>query len=338
MKYFKNVKSLEDLKSQFKTLARKNHPDAGGNAETMKEINCEYDALFPIWKDRHNIAEPQNQTTETADSNRRQFYTEFGWEGKNHKWGRDVAEVAKIVRAYVKEKYPTWKFSVRISRYSMGRSLSVDLLECPIQMYKPFADIYDNDSDHNKVFNKLYNNWLIPRDEAHEKNGWSREEVETAYNAAVEKNGFYGIRSEAFAAVIDDVERFVKSYNFEDCDSMTDYYHVDFHFLRVDTDHCKYVPKTARIKNSESAPAKRARKPPEAIEQKNDYTYRITKGEDTRDGSELWLVRIEETLDRAAYIAENNAMKERGGYYSKFRKAFIFRFDPTEILTGKKAA
>lgn len=78
--------------------------------------------------------------------------------------------------------------------------------------------------------------------------------------------------------------------------------------------------------------------PPEAIEQKNDYTYRITKGEDTRDGSELWLVRIEETLDRAAYIAENNAMKERGGYYSKFRKAFIFRFDPTEILTGKKAA
>ena len=343
MKYFKNVKSLEDLKTQFKTLARKNHPDAGGNAETMKEINCEYDALFPIWKDHHNTAEPQNQTDETADSTRRQFYTEWGWEGENHKWGRDVAEVAKIVRAYVKEKYPTWKFSVRISRYSMGRSLSVDLLECPIQMYKPFSDVYDNDRDHNKVFNKLYNNWLIPKDEAHEKNGWSREEVEIAYNAAVEKNGFYGIRSEAFAAVIDDVERFVKSYNFEDCDSMTDYYHVDFHFLRVDTDHCKYIPKNARIKNAESVPVKKVHtkateQKPEAIEQKNDYTYRITKGEDTRDGSELWLVRIEETLDRAAYIAENNAMKERGGYYSKFRKAFIFRFDPSEILTRKKAA
>lgn len=46
-KYFKNVTSLEDLKNQFKALARKNHPDAGGNVETMKEINCEYDALFP---------------------------------------------------------------------------------------------------------------------------------------------------------------------------------------------------------------------------------------------------------------------------------------------------
>lgn len=343
-KYFKNIQSLEDLKNQFKTLARKNHPGAGGNAETMKEINCEYDALFPIWKDRHNSAEPQNQTTETADSTRSQFYTDFGWEGENHKWGRDVADVAKIVRAYVKEKYPTWKFSVRISRYSMGRSLSVDLLECPLQMYKLFAEVYDDYSDYNKVFNKLYSNWLIPRDEGHEKHGWSREEVETAYNTAVEKNGFYGIRSEAFATVINDVDSFVNSYNFEDCDSMTDYYHVDFHFMGVRTDDCKYVPKTTRIKNQDTAPAKakKAAKPapaaPQEIAEKAGYTYKITKGEDTRDGSELWLVRIMETLDRAAYIDENKAMQERGGYYSKFRKAFIFRFDPTEILTEQKAA
>lgn len=59
-KYFKNVKSLEDLKNQFKALARKNHLDAGGNGEIMKEINCEYDGLFPIWKDCYNAAEPDN--------------------------------------------------------------------------------------------------------------------------------------------------------------------------------------------------------------------------------------------------------------------------------------
>ena len=98
-KYFKNVTSLEDLKNQFKALARKNHPDAGGNVEIMKEINCEYDALFPIWKDLHNAAEPQNQTTESADSTRSQFYTECGWEGKNHDWNRSLKEVAQIVRA-----------------------------------------------------------------------------------------------------------------------------------------------------------------------------------------------------------------------------------------------
>lgn len=54
--------------------------------------------------------------------------------------------------------------------------------------------------------------------------------------------------------------------------------------------------------------------------------------EDTRDGSELWLVRIVETLDRAAYIAENKRLQELKGYYSKFRKAFIFRYDPTDAI------
>ena len=38
------------------------------------------------------------------------------------------------------------------------------------------------------------------------------------------------------------------------------------------------------------------------------------------------------------YLAENKAMKDRGGYYSKFRHAFIFRIDPTEILKGEKTA
>lgn len=170
-KYFKNVKSFEDLKNQFKSLAKKNHPDAGGDVEIMKAINTEYDALFAVWKDRHNATvEPQEQTTETADSTRRQFYTQFGWEGSNHNWDRSLKEVA-----------------------------------------------------------------------------------------------------------------------------------------------------------------------PE-VEKKESYTYRITKGEDTRDGSELWIVRISETLDKDAYIAESKVMRERGGYYSKFKHGFIFRFDPTEKLRGGCAA
>lgn len=45
-KYFKNVKSYEDLKGQFKTLLKANHPDNGGDLEQMQEINAEYDALF----------------------------------------------------------------------------------------------------------------------------------------------------------------------------------------------------------------------------------------------------------------------------------------------------
>ena len=44
--YFKNVKSYEELKSQYKELLKSNHPDNGGDVEVMKEINIQYDALF----------------------------------------------------------------------------------------------------------------------------------------------------------------------------------------------------------------------------------------------------------------------------------------------------
>ena len=106
----------------------------------------------------------------------------------------------------------------------------------------------------------------------------------------------------------------------------------------------KVVPKTSRIKNKTAKPSKAnssaysekksEKKTQEApqVEEKTGYTYKITKGEDTRDGSDLWLVRIVETLDKAAYIAENQRIKALNGYYSKFRKAFIFRYDPTEAL------
>ena len=43
MKYFKIVKDLNDLKSQYRKLCREFHPDLGGDAEIMKAINNEYE-------------------------------------------------------------------------------------------------------------------------------------------------------------------------------------------------------------------------------------------------------------------------------------------------------
>ena len=72
------------------------------------------------------------------------------------------------------------------------------------------------------------------------------------------------------------------------------------------------------------------------IEAKPKYTFKITKGEDTRDLSELWVVRIEETLSKDEYISINKAIKAIGGYYSKFKRGFIFRFEPSAKLAGIK--
>lgn len=111
--YFNGIHSFDELKKRFRDLARQNHPDAGGNPETMKAINAEYDLLFPIWKDRAGVV-----TSETASSTRSEFYTANGWKGSKYDWHRSLKEISALVRAYVKEMYPGFKFSVSKSNYN----------------------------------------------------------------------------------------------------------------------------------------------------------------------------------------------------------------------------
>lgn len=55
MKFFENIKTLNELKKAYKELARKYHPDLGGSVEEMQKINAEYDdmlAWFAKYGDR----------------------------------------------------------------------------------------------------------------------------------------------------------------------------------------------------------------------------------------------------------------------------------------------
>ena len=67
-KYFKNIKTLEELKREYKKLALANHPDRGGDVEVMKAINAEYDELFAKVKDIHRNAKGETYTKENAET------------------------------------------------------------------------------------------------------------------------------------------------------------------------------------------------------------------------------------------------------------------------------
>lgn len=332
-KYFKKVISFENLKAQFKGLLKENHPDNGGDVSVMQEINAEYDALFRIWKDR------QEKTTgkpvqETADSTRTQFYTAFGWEGKNHDWNRSLKDVAVIVRSYVKEKYPTYKFSVRTEYASMCQELHVTLKESPIEIYKTFEELTEDDK--HVLIRKMEHNWLF------KLTCWNDAELKEEFERIWSENGnFYKCLNEVTQAVIEDVDSFVKSYNYEDCDSMIDYHHVDFYYFGCAKNNgkdIKIVPKTARVGKRSDAPATKNAKAKEqdpgqnALNGKTGYSFRIQEDTDTRDGSTIWVVKVMEQLSREEYIRINKAMQNIGGYYSRFKHGFLFRFEPSEKL------
>ena len=68
MKYFAIIKTLEELKKEYKRLALENHPDRGGDVEVMKAINAEYDIMFNRVKDIHINAKGETYTKENTEA------------------------------------------------------------------------------------------------------------------------------------------------------------------------------------------------------------------------------------------------------------------------------
>ena len=327
MSYFKQVQSLDDLKEQFKKLARTHHPDAGGDAEIMKQINQEYDTLFPIWKHRYNMSTEQ-PTEETAYSTRSRFYTENGWEGENYDSKLTLKEIAKIVRKYVKETYPTYKFSVRTKYASMVQELHVDLLESPIEIYKTFDELTDDDK--LRLIKKAESNGYF------HLTSWNDSELQEELERIWAEHGnFYKCLNNVTDHVISDVDNFVKSYNYDDSDAMIDYFDNNFYYFGCAQNNgmdIKIVPKTARVKEKGNAVNKTVT--PESAVEQEQMRYDIEKTKHTKTGEDIWLVKIKDNMERTEFLQEKQKMSELGGYYSKYTHSFIFKEDPGDKLNG----
>lgn len=185
MNYFTNVSSMKDLKKQYRDLARKNHPDTGGTTEVMQRINNEYGELMEIWKNK------TEQTVQATNTKKSEFYTPYGWKGKNYNSELSTKDIAKAIREYVKQKWRNYKFSVTSEYYSMGSSIDVYLMEGPENV------LINPEGSHESI-----NQYYIDEDKKLTETG---------------------------KAVFKDVIQFVDSYRYSDCDSMIDYFHVNFY-------------------------------------------------------------------------------------------------------------
>ncbi|MDR1541324.1 MAG: hypothetical protein LBU32_25685 [Clostridiales bacterium] len=221
--YFKKVSSLEDLKQQYRSLAMQHHPDRGGSSDAMKAVNGEYDVLFPIWQKKHNqVAEVRN--TETARSTRSEFYTQNGWKGKNYDSILSTIDIAKLIRQYVKQAYPLHKFSVTRQYFAGGSSIHVALMEAP---HPVFAEGKSPRDDHVQNAPAYF-----------EPGRWAFGDEPRC------------VLTEQAVTVLQDVQAFINSYNYDDRDSMIDYFSTNF-YSRLDIGKWdkpfKVVEKTPRV-------------------------------------------------------------------------------------------
>ena len=77
MKYFNDCHCIEDVKATFKDLAKKLHPDNGGDAEAFKAMMNEYTKAFNIFKNVHKTQEGKTYQKETAEEEKAETPEEF---------------------------------------------------------------------------------------------------------------------------------------------------------------------------------------------------------------------------------------------------------------------
>ena len=156
MTYFQNIHSLAELKKQYRTLALDNHPDKGGSTEIMQQINAEFTRLYAVWKDDTTVSATasgyeSDYAGATAEEYADYVYNEYRWTGSNYK-GQHAPEVVELVRTWLKETYPRYKFSVRRPDYN---SIHISLMQADFEAFtaasgvKTYADInhYHIDSE-----------------------------------------------------------------------------------------------------------------------------------------------------------------------------------------------
>ncbi len=192
MQYFHQIHSLAELKKQYRVLALANHPDRGGDTEVMKQINLEFEKLFKVWehvKTSTKTGYEDDYSGSTAKQYSDYVYNEYRWKGSNYK-GQGAKEVVEIFRNWLKETYPRYTFSVRRIHY---KSIHIDLIKADFTAFKAESNIkHCAGVNHYRI-----------------------KENEDITDRAKE--------------IMINIKDFVMSYNFDDSDAMTDYFHTNFY-------------------------------------------------------------------------------------------------------------
>lgn len=121
------------------------------------------------------------------------FYTSNGWAGKNYDHNLKGKDIAAKVRAFVKNEFPDFKFSIRSKFGMQADTIYITVLSGPIPALC-------------------------------EGNPRSYESCVSGFGDA-----YKGRITDEMLAVLDKVHSFVSSFRYSDCDGMIDYFDTNFY-------------------------------------------------------------------------------------------------------------
>lgn len=250
MKYFTKKMTLDEVKAAYRAAAMRLHPDRGGSTAAMQQLNKEFEVAFAIAqkfeKADATYTKRQPKTAESASSYRRQFYTVNGWQGERYDRNLTTKDIAKLIREYVKNAYPTYRFSIT----SDIDSITIALTEYPVELTNSELMLKYYHTDYHKRWSYIPSKGTIETNSMTQSDieEWIRYQVETAHcERNVSKSDTW--MNPVVYEVLQDIKNVMNSYNYDNTNSMEDYFDRNFY------DHvqigkgdkpAKFVERTAR--------------------------------------------------------------------------------------------
>ncbi|HSH52530.1 MAG TPA: LPD29 domain-containing protein, partial [Bacteroidales bacterium] len=182
----------------------------------------------------------------------------------------ETKEITKIIRQHLKKQFPEVKFSVRTDRSGWTSKIIVEIKESPYN------------------YNQLeYSPELSKQDYIEYSNKHNKE----------------------INAILKYCKKLLDSYNFNDSDSMTDYFHVGFYdSISVDYDY-KQTEQTEEIKNDITAFRKQLIKDKKAEEERKEQEYQKWLKEQEA-AEKRYQEQLKEEKEQVKFIYNNVNIKE----------------------------
>jgi len=114
------------------------------------------------------------------------------------------------------------------------------------------------------------------------------------------------------------------------------YYRKDKNLTIEEQQRFDHIYSISQKEKREKEQQERKEKALATVTGSNDM-YAITADVDTRDNSPLWVVKLINTLSKDEWRIHDSQMKLISGYYSRFKKGHIFKYDPTSKLLGEQS-
>lgn len=193
------------------------------------------------------IKSSDNQEYETGGETFDGYMGAVGWKGKNVELHKDIKEIAQIVRKQFRQKFPGYKITARIKRYSGGQSMRVEILIPTTDLMDKAQFVEDSVRNPWKYVKGSWG-WIgYPNPDGSE--GRERPDIlgeisadERAkyfsryYDHALLRytgNADINVGSQPIPLLNDEALKYVKSlvdsFNYSDSNSMVDYFDVNFY-------------------------------------------------------------------------------------------------------------